>query len=347
MRHEAVRDSRIHRPLSRRRLLQGAATVAAAAALPRAAPAAAATELRFWNLFGAGDGDRLTEMVDSFRAATPDQSVEAVTFAWGPPYYTKLAMATVGGRPPDVAALHASRLPSFAPAGLLSPLDPAVLTEYGIGPDKFVPASWEAIQYEGMPYAIPLDTHPYILYFNTEICQQAGLLGPDGNLLPVQGADAVIDAFRRAKEVTGELGLALETMGVAPWRLFSGLYAQTGGQVLSADGTELLLDDAKAEQVLEFATELTLRSQVAAPNQAGAASVAFFSNDRAGFHMNGGWEIPTFESQELPFSAVPFPNVFGTDQTWADSHVFVLPKQRDEDPERLDRSLRFISYMMG
>jgi len=340
-------DSRLHRRLSRRGVLRGAAAVAGAAALARPVAAAAAEELRFWNLFGGGDGLRLQEMTAAYSAAHPDVALESVTFAWGPPYYTKLAMAAVGGRPPAVAILHASRLPSFAPAGLIEALDPAQLTEYGIGPDKFVPAAWEGVQFEGAPYAIPLDTHPYIMYFNTEICQQAGLLDPDGNLTRLQGADAVIDAFRRAQAVTGELGAAIETLGVAPWRLFSGLYAQAGGQILSPDGEQLVLDDAKAEQVLEFATELTLRSRVAAPNQAGPASVALFSNGVAGFHLNGGWEIPTFESQDLPFSAVPFPNVFGTDQTWADSHVFVLPRQDDDDPARRDRALTFIADMLG
>ena len=335
--------------VSRRRFVQGAAALAAGAGLAANAPRAARAEgreLRFWNLFGGGDGARLQEMQAAFSAANPDIDLNAVTFAWGPPYYTKLAMSAVGGRPPAVGVLHASRLPSYAPAGLLEPLDPAVLTQYDIGPDKFLPAVWEGMQFEGQPYAIPLDIHPFIMYFNTDVCQQAGLLGPDGTLLPLQGPDAVIDAFRRAQAVTGNLGLAYETNGVAPWRLFSGLYAQLGGTILSPDGEQLTIDDAKAEQVLSFMAELTVGSKVASPNQDGPASVAMFSNASAGFHLNGGWEVTTFETEGIPFSAVPFPNVFGTNQTWADSHVFVLPKQPDDDQGRLDASLRFISFML-
>lgn len=337
-------------PLSRRRLLRGAAAVAGGLAASSAGFGAAAAqdrrELRFWNLFGGGDGERLQQMQASFSAATPDIDLKPVTLAWGAPYYTKLAMAAVGGRPPAVAVLHASRLGSYAPAGLLEPLDPETLAEYDIGPDKFLPAVWEGMRFEGTPYAIPIDTHPFVMYYNTDICQRAGLLSPDGNLLPLQGPDAVIDAFRRAQGVTGELGLAYDTADVMPWRLFAGLYAQLGGEVLSPDGNELTLDDAKAEQVLEFMRELTVGSKVAAPNQDYPASVALFTNASAGFHWNGGWEVTTFESQQLPFNAVPFPNVFGTNQTWADSHTFVIPKQGDDDPERLDASLRFVSFML-
>ncbi len=257
-------------PMSRRRLMQGATALAGSVALgaagSRTVSAQDQRELRFWNLFGGGDGARLLEMQESFRAANPDIDLNAVTFAWGPPYYTKLAMSVVGGRPPAVAILHASRLPSYAPADLLQPLDPTLLSQYDIGPDKFLPAVWEGMQFEGLAYAIPLDIHPFVLYYNKTICSQAGLLDANGGLLPLQGPEVVIDAFRRAQEVTGSLGLAYNTQGVSPWRLFSGLYAQLGGTILSSDGEELTLDDAKAEQALTFMADLTLKSKVAAPN---------------------------------------------------------------------------------
>ncbi|HEV2065346.1 MAG TPA: extracellular solute-binding protein [Thermomicrobiales bacterium] len=181
--------------LDRRRLLQGAAGVAGGIAAGAAGSGAVAAqgqrELRFWNLFGGGDAAHLLEMQESFRASHPDIDLKAVTLAWGPPYYTKLAMSIVGGRPPGVMVLHASRLPSYAPADLLQPLDPALLIQYGIGPDKFLPEVWEGMQLEGQAYAIPLDIHPFILYYNMDICRQAGLLGADGALIPVRGPDAI------------------------------------------------------------------------------------------------------------------------------------------------------------
>jgi len=85
--------------------------------------------LRFWNLFGGGDGVNMLAMLDAFRTANPDVNVEASTLAWGPPYYTKLAMAAAGGRAPDVAILHMSRLPAYAPTGLLDPFDLEQLAE--------------------------------------------------------------------------------------------------------------------------------------------------------------------------------------------------------------------------
>jgi multiple sugar transport system substrate-binding protein len=334
--------------LNRRRFLrQAAATAAVTALAPRHTRAKIAGSLRFWNLFSGGDGERLQAMMQGYRQENPGIPLEAVTFGWGAPYYTKLAMSIVGGRPPDVAALHASRLPSFAPGNLLEPLDPDVLARYDIGPDKFLPAVWESVQYDGRPYAIPLDTHPFVMYYNTAIADAAGLLDADGRLQALEGADGVIDAFARAQDVTGQLGLAYDTQDVMPWRLFSGLYAQLGGEVLSPDGRELILDDAKAIEALEFMAELTLGSRVAAPAQDYPAAVARFGNEQAGFHWNGGWEVITFQLSDLPFDVVPFPSVFGGEQTWADSHVFVVPRQAERDPERIDAALHFIAAMLS
>jgi multiple sugar transport system substrate-binding protein len=118
----------------------------------------------FWHLFSGGDGERLAAMLDDFAQSDAGIDVEPLTLTWGPPYYTKLALAAAGDRPPDVAAFHASRLGAYAPQGLLQPLEPELLARHGITPDKFLPEVWERGQFDGRQYLIPLDTHPLVLY---------------------------------------------------------------------------------------------------------------------------------------------------------------------------------------
>src|SRR5882672_1631243 len=151
--------------------------------------------LRFWNLFGGGDGVNMLAMLDAFRTANPDVNVEASTLAWGPPYYTKLAMAAAGGRAPDVAILHMSRLPAYAPTGLLDPFDLEQLAEAGVRPADFLPAIWESGRHNGQSFAVPLDTHPFVMYYNVDVCRKAGLLDDSGRLRPLTGPDQLIDAF--------------------------------------------------------------------------------------------------------------------------------------------------------
>ena len=118
--------------LTRRQVLIGGGVVLGAA--PRSASRQPARRSRggsqtvtFWHLFGGGDGERLTEILADIDAEHADSDVRELILPWGNPYYTKLALAAVGGSPPDVAVVHATRLPSFAPAGLLEELTPELL----------------------------------------------------------------------------------------------------------------------------------------------------------------------------------------------------------------------------
>ncbi len=339
--------------LSRGTFLRGAAAVGvagvAAASLPRAlaraasAPAPAQT-INYWNLFGGGDGLRMIQLEQMFSKSYPSITLKSTTLAWGLPYYTKLTTSTVAGQAPDVAIMHMTRLPAFAPPGLLEPLDLGLLAQYGITPKSFLPDIWQKAQYNGQVYAIPLDTHPFVMYYNTDICRKAGLLGPDGKLKPLAGPAALLDAFKRAQKVTGKYGLSFASVDAAqPWRLFYSLYSQTGGKVLSPDGKSVVLDNAKATKVLSFMAELTQTTKVAGASSDYAGSVALFGSGKAGFHWNGEWEVTTFQTQKLPFDMTVFPNVFGGLQTQADSHSFVIPRQRSLDKGKLAASLTFIS----
>ena len=54
-------------------------------------------------------------------------SLQAATFAWGNPYYTKLSLATLGDKPPDVAVSHLTRAQNLAQANLLTPITDEML----------------------------------------------------------------------------------------------------------------------------------------------------------------------------------------------------------------------------
>jgi multiple sugar transport system substrate-binding protein len=307
----------------------------------------ASGSVTYWNLFGGGDGVRMLEMTDAFSKAYPAINLESVTLAWGEPYYTKIAMAAAGGRPPDIAISHITRMYTYAAANLLEPFDLGELAKVGITEDKFLPATWQRGQFNSKQYAIPLDTHPFVMYYNIDICKKAGLLDSAGNLKPMEGPDAVISAFKAAQQVTGAYGLAIDSQDVTPWRTFYTFYSQLGGQVFSPDSKELVLDDAKAEQVLSFMSDLTVKSKVAPPNSDYGGAVALFGSGKAGFHWNGEWEVTTFTGQSnFHFNMVPIPKLFDTYKVQADLHSFVLPSQALVDPANRAAAYEFLGFML-
>ena len=300
----------------------------------------------YWNLFGGGDGARMIEMEDAFQAANPHIGLQSVTLTWGDPYYTKLSMAAAGGRPPDIAISHMTRMTVLAEQNLVEPFDLDELAKVGITEDKFLPSLWQKAQYKGKLYAVPLDTHPFVMYYNTDLSKKAGLLDANGNLKPIQGPDAVISALKSLKQASGSYGVVFEIEGVTLWRLFYTLYSQMGSPFFSPDGKELLMDDTKAEQVLSFMTDLTVTDKVAAQNIDYAGAVALFGSGKSGMLWNGEWEVTTFQTEKTAFNMVPFPLVYGQYHTQADSHTFVLPRQSSIDPTTRAAALQFISFIL-
>jgi multiple sugar transport system substrate-binding protein len=301
--------------------------------------------LVYWNLFGGGDGVRMITMQNDFQKANPNVDLRATTLAWGAPYYTKLAMAALGDSPPNVAIMHMSRMPTYADGGLLEPIDLNLLAQNGVTENDFLPAVWQRAIYNGTVYAIPLDTHPFVMYYNTDICKKAGLLDASGNLKPLQGTAALIDAFQRTQKVTGYLGLAVDTQDVTPWRMFYAMYNQLGGDILSPDGKSFVVNEAHAQQVLSFMRDLTQTYKVASPTIDYGGAVAAFASGKAGFFWQGEWEVTTFEGV-IPFSMVPFPNVFGNLKTQADSHSFVIPHSSDPSQASNPLAYQFISFLL-
>ncbi len=195
-------------PLSRRTFLQASLLGAGGLALSgcstlgagiTGAPVAPGT-VTFWDLFGGGDGVRMADMLTKFQQGHPELGFQHVTLAWGNPYYTKLSLATLGDQPPDVGVSHASRLPTFIGSNLLQELTPDVLAKHGLTPDKFSEKAMQAVTFNGKQYAVPLDTHPFVLFYNTDICKKAGLLDADGNLKSMDGPDTFVQALTAAQK---------------------------------------------------------------------------------------------------------------------------------------------------
>jgi multiple sugar transport system substrate-binding protein len=318
--------------MTRRTLLRVTAAAAGAALLPSCSGGGGVVDLAYWNFFGGSDGELMVQLVDDFRAEAPGVRVTDTTLMWGPPYYTKLAMACAGGRAPDLATMHGSRLATFG-RDLLDEWDLGELAARGVRLDEFPQPVLDRVLVEGRLMALPLDTHPLVLYYNTDVCERAGLLAPDGALAPITGAEQMLDAGRRAAEVTGSIGISLG-VGEAShsWMLFWSLFRQLGGQVWLPDGGPAEVDRDAVVQAMAFLRDMC-DGTICSPTLDGQAAPAAFASQQAGFLFVGPWEVTTARTAEIPFSMTQFPALFGdTPYVRADSHSFVLPAQAQLDP---------------
>lgn len=306
------------------------------------------SRLTYWNLFSGGDGVRMRAMERAYSHQHPDIDLEASTLTWGNPYYTKLSLATLGAQPPDVAVSHLTRMPTLAKADLLEPLPADLLARYGMSADNFVHKAIQRSKVNGKQYAIPLDTHPFVMFYNTDVCKKAGLIDKSGKLVSMDSEDAFVEALAKAKKVTGHTGGAVAVIGdiATPWRLFYSLYGQLGGEVLEGPDGHHIFDHGLAVRAASFMRRLTIEAKVMPSSIDYGGAVALFANGRAGFYFQGEWEISTFQDAKTPFSMQRFPNVFGGPYAvQADSHSFVIPRG-NTNPARLDTTMKFIRAML-
>ncbi|AKU17545.1 extracellular solute-binding protein [Luteipulveratus mongoliensis] len=346
-----------HARLSRRVVLAGglgglaAATLTGcgspvATGLVGAAPPA--DRLTYWSLFTGGDGDNMKLMQKAYSRSHRNVSLSPSILAWGTPYYTKLALATAGHQPPDVAVVHLSRLQTLAQADLLSDLPAQEMTSEGMPASDFTPAALTKATYDDKLYAVPLDTHPFVMYYNLDICRRAGLLDASGQLKPIEGPTELTAAFRAAQKVTGSYGavIAVTNDPSTNWRWFATLYYQLGGTVIGDSGATLTLDDDKAAQALSFMQSLT-KSGLMPKSIDGPGVTSLFSSGKAGFLLDGEWAMPTYKATPLKFSIVPVPKVFGPKQVaFADSHALVIPKNSAMSHEKRSLALGFIKSLL-
>jgi multiple sugar transport system substrate-binding protein len=304
----------------------------------------------YWNLFGGGDGSRMQTMQGVYQSQHGLSSLQAATFAWGNPYYTKVSLATLGDAPPDVAAAHLTRQSNLAIAGLLTEITDEVLGLGGLSASDFEPKVWNSVPVNGKRYAIPLDTHPFVLYYNVDVCQKAGLLDGDGNLKPINGTDGWEAALQAAKKVTGAYGASVATVGdtATSWRWFQSLYSQQEGATpwLGEGGRQLTYNEDLTIKTLTYIQSLT-KSGLMPANTDYAGSQTLMFTGQSAFYLQGEWEITTAEAVEgLKFGMTPVPTLFDHAATQGDSHSFVLPRSAGRTPDQLQRAMVFVKTML-
>ena len=315
------------------------------------APARAQVEVRMWTLLSGGDGARMRALVDDFNATQRDVRVVSTTLKWGEPFYTKLITASVVGAGPDVATIHLSRIVNLAGGGVLRPIAPAELAAAGLRGQDYLPRQWAKAHYQGATYAIPLDVHPFVLYYNKTLAGKAGLLGADGDLKPIEGVDALTDAFRVATERTGQRGLTMESSqsSYAIWRLWLSMLAQQNVTIIrNGQFTYGPAGAATLARISDWFTKGYAQAGLDYP-----ASTSQFMGGGAAFMLNGVWEVPELVraskagSLGFEYGIVPLPRMYANSSTWADSHGFALPANpgHEPSPEKVRAVLRFIAYV--
>lgn len=282
-------------------------------------------------------------LTNKFNAENDDVKIERLGGAeWGT-YYDALNTSFAGGNPPDVAVMHGSNLPDYTSRGLLKPLDED-FAALGIDPNDWTDPARGGVTYDGAIYAVPFDLHANLWHVNVDLFKEAGLVDDEGNPIRPTSREEFVQQAQIMQETTGKLYFATDASQFpVSVRLFLSLVWQQDGSIVSADGTTATVDTPEAQEALDFMLEM-FNNGYSDPNQNYDAAQEAFLTGEAAVLYNGTWVVDQY-SRETPFEymALDFPTLYDTPATWANSHMWVVPKQ--EDDAKYDAALRYIAFL--
>jgi multiple sugar transport system substrate-binding protein len=321
--------------------------------------ALAQTKIVFWDFFGGGDGVRMKQIVDEYNAAQKEVFVERTTQPWGAPFYTKIHTAVVAGETPDIMTYHLSTMPRGLANKDIRAITSAELAAAGLKEADFqqnLVKSLKAIAKEQTGsealYAIPLDTHTSVVYYNKDLLKKAGVLGADGKFA-ITSVAAFTKALQAIKEKTGVLPLAFSSAqdSATQWRMWSTLLMQQGGSLVKGGKLDLSDVDTKGRAALQTMVDWSSQGLIA-KNTTYPAANALFTAGRAAMLFNGNWEVPTMvdlnkAGKLFDFGVASFPKLYGSPSTWADSHTLAIPNNAKNpiSAEKLAAVLKFVAYV--
>lgn len=299
-------------------------------------------KLVFWSLFSGGDGEFMDKVIEDYNSGSPTKEVQSIMLVWDD-YYTKLQTAVAAGKGPDIGVSHASKLPELVDQGVVEPID-GYLDDLGIDlSTMYSENSLKSVTFDGQIYAVPLDTHAEILYYNTDILSKAGVeLNAEGKLDINSWEDfkSILDKCKAVME-DGESTIALTSNGDDPYRIWWATYFQMGGTPLvNDDGTKMTMDKDIAVKAAEFVKSLYDEDYVAEGIE---DHQKFFQSGKAAFYFGGTWGTGALEKTEnLKFAAQPWPQLFDNASCWADSHTLILPVNADRSEENSKAAVEFL-----
>lgn len=186
-----------------------------------------------------------------FEAENPDITIEWVTAPYADIVSTVTTMAG-GGDKVDMIFGEGTWTSSLVDSGLIIPVTDVLSQEYL---DGFYENSLEASMVDGEIYTLPMYMSPFILYYNTDILQKAGV-----ESVPTT-YDELLAACEKISGMTTEDGNAIYPFGQTTASVaisgsaINSMIFNFGGEVLTADG-QLSIDNDGFKQTFEMLKQL-------------------------------------------------------------------------------------------
>ena len=191
------------------------------------------------------------KLCEEFMSQHPGIEVEVMNEP-GDRAMDKLQAMVAAGNPPDVMSIHGAYFMPLAAKGALLDLEP-VVSDPQFDLKDFYPGLVDQCRYEGKLFSLPRYTSVYVLFYNKDLFDAAGLKYPDGNW-------TWDDYLAAAKKLTvssadpekRRMGCVIDFWGA---RIYPWVWA-AGGEILDKSGKRCLLDQSETQEALQFLVDV-------------------------------------------------------------------------------------------
>ncbi|MUG64918.1 extracellular solute-binding protein [Paenibacillus campinasensis] len=126
--------------------------------------------ITFWTPLTGEDGSYMDQLVKEYNDTNPEIKVKHVITS---DMYTKISTVLNSGKGvPDLAIIHADRVPGFVRQGVLEPMTAVMEAQPELKEDNYLPQAWTTGNIDGVQYTVPLDIHSNVMYYNKDLLQK-------------------------------------------------------------------------------------------------------------------------------------------------------------------------------
>lgn len=250
----------------------------AASQAPEVDTEGASGEISVWAM--GNEGENLSVLADAFMDEYPDVTVEVTPVPWDAAH-DRIVNAMAGGEGPDVTMVGTTWMGEFASLGGLDP------TPANIDSSQFFEGAWDTTVVDGTSYAVPWYVETRLLYYRTDLAEEAGATAPPESWEDLKAmAAAMQDAGAR-------YGLTLLPGGPGAWQVYMPFFWQAGGDIMDADGN-FTLDGEPCVEALTFYDSF-FEEELVPPAAVDVPREAQFADGDLGSFFDGPWMIGIVE----------------------------------------------------
>lgn len=297
-----------------------------------------------------GECGIVTTLINRFEAENPDIDVRVNVVFW--PGYDQLTAQLAANDEPDLVIMHASVIPDYQARDLIEPLGDD-LRAAGVDPARFTQAAARGVTIDDQVWGMPFDTWAPLWHVNMNLFRQAGLVHDGQPILPRSPEELVAQA-EQFKRATGKPYLVQITANeyAAYSRNFYTLMFQQGAAVFR-DPDHIEVETEQARRVLNLFRTINERG-LTTVNQDYSSATAGFINGDGGVMINGTWMVGAFDLEAKKpgrplsdgYAVKTYPRLFpARSATFADSHVWVMPRDTDRTSKEKAASLRLLKFL--